>query len=268
MRAGLGLADRPEDAAARFEEALALWRGRPYAEFADEEFAPAEVARLEELRLCAVEEHAGAAGRAGSTGRGDRRARGRDRGGAVPRAAARRVDAGVGACGPPGRGAARVRRLPPLPRRRGGRRSLGRRSKSSTTTSCVSIPTSVGSARHDRRGGRRAAERHGDVPVHRSRGLDPPVAGASRRHGRGAGPPRRDPARRGRVARRSDRSRPPATASTRCSPTRATRSTPRSRPSVALQAEPWGETGPLRVRMGVHTGSSRADATATTTARR
>ena len=37
---------------------MAVWRGRPYAEFADEEFASAEVARLEELRLCAVEEHA------------------------------------------------------------------------------------------------------------------------------------------------------------------------------------------------------------------
>ena len=43
---------------ASFEEALAVWRGRPYAEFADEEFASAEVARLEELRLNAVEEHA------------------------------------------------------------------------------------------------------------------------------------------------------------------------------------------------------------------
>jgi class 3 adenylate cyclase/DNA-binding SARP family transcriptional activator len=60
VRAGLGLADRPRAAAAMFEEALALWRGRPYAEFADEEFASAEVARLGELRLCALEQHAGA----------------------------------------------------------------------------------------------------------------------------------------------------------------------------------------------------------------
>jgi predicted ATPase/class 3 adenylate cyclase/DNA-binding SARP family transcriptional activator len=58
VRTGLGLVDRPEAAAARFEEALALWRGRPYEEFAEEEFARAEVARLEELRLCALEEHA------------------------------------------------------------------------------------------------------------------------------------------------------------------------------------------------------------------
>src|SRR5262249_40596637 len=58
VRSGLGSVDRPEAAAARFEEALALWRGRPYEEFADEEFATAEVARLGELRSCAVEEHA------------------------------------------------------------------------------------------------------------------------------------------------------------------------------------------------------------------
>jgi predicted ATPase/class 3 adenylate cyclase len=52
--------DRPDRAVACFEEAFGLWRGRPYAEFADADFAAAEVARLEELRLCAVEEHANA----------------------------------------------------------------------------------------------------------------------------------------------------------------------------------------------------------------
>ena len=36
-------------------EALALWRGRPYEDFAYESFAQAEIARLEELRLEAVE---------------------------------------------------------------------------------------------------------------------------------------------------------------------------------------------------------------------
>ena len=60
VREGLGSVDRPGAAAAVFEEALALWRGRPYADSADEEFATVEVARLGELRLCAVEEHAGA----------------------------------------------------------------------------------------------------------------------------------------------------------------------------------------------------------------
>jgi predicted ATPase/class 3 adenylate cyclase/DNA-binding winged helix-turn-helix (wHTH) protein len=57
VRAGLG-ADRPDAAAVAFEGALGMWQGRPYAEFADEEFASAEVARLDELRMSAIEEHA------------------------------------------------------------------------------------------------------------------------------------------------------------------------------------------------------------------
>jgi eukaryotic-like serine/threonine-protein kinase len=40
----------------RLEEALALWRGSPLAEFAYDGFARAEIERLEELRLVAVEE--------------------------------------------------------------------------------------------------------------------------------------------------------------------------------------------------------------------
>src|SRR5438034_142391 len=39
----------------RFHEALALWRGRPFAEF-EEEFARLEAARFEELRLATLEE--------------------------------------------------------------------------------------------------------------------------------------------------------------------------------------------------------------------
>jgi DNA-binding SARP family transcriptional activator len=40
----------------RLREALALWRGQPLAEFADQRFAQAEIARLEELRLTCLEE--------------------------------------------------------------------------------------------------------------------------------------------------------------------------------------------------------------------
>jgi predicted ATPase/DNA-binding SARP family transcriptional activator len=47
---------RPEYAVARLTEALALWRGPAFAEFADEEFCRYEAIRLEELRLVAVEE--------------------------------------------------------------------------------------------------------------------------------------------------------------------------------------------------------------------
>src|SRR5262249_6746727 len=60
VRVGLGAADRAEVALGAFDEALALWRGSPYAEFASEEFATAEAARLVELRARAVEERSAA----------------------------------------------------------------------------------------------------------------------------------------------------------------------------------------------------------------
>jgi predicted ATPase/class 3 adenylate cyclase len=60
VRVGLGAAEQPEVALGAFDEALGLWRGSPYAEFACEEFAVAEVARLVELRARAVEERAAA----------------------------------------------------------------------------------------------------------------------------------------------------------------------------------------------------------------
>jgi ABC-type branched-subunit amino acid transport system substrate-binding protein len=47
--------DEPEEAAESLREALALWRGPPLAEFAYESFAQAEIARLEELQLSALE---------------------------------------------------------------------------------------------------------------------------------------------------------------------------------------------------------------------
>ncbi|MES9541740.1 BTAD domain-containing putative transcriptional regulator [Actinomadura sp. NPDC000600] len=50
-------ADEPGPAAraARFAEALALWRGPAFADFADAPFAAPEIARLDELRLAALE---------------------------------------------------------------------------------------------------------------------------------------------------------------------------------------------------------------------
>jgi len=45
----------PARAAARLREALALWRGPPLADLADEHFARPEIARLEGLRLAALE---------------------------------------------------------------------------------------------------------------------------------------------------------------------------------------------------------------------
>ena len=60
VRVGLGAAERPEVALRAFDEALGLWRGSPYAEFATEEFAAAEMARLSELRARAIEERSAA----------------------------------------------------------------------------------------------------------------------------------------------------------------------------------------------------------------
>ena len=46
----------PEERRALLVRALGLWRGPPLAEFAFDDWAQAEVRRLEELRLVAVEE--------------------------------------------------------------------------------------------------------------------------------------------------------------------------------------------------------------------
>jgi len=45
----------PHVAAEKLREALALWRGPPLADFAYDEFAQSEIARLEERRLVALE---------------------------------------------------------------------------------------------------------------------------------------------------------------------------------------------------------------------
>ena len=55
------LGETPQAAAALLDEALALWRGPAYAEFAGEEFAQAAAARLEELRLGATTDRIDAA---------------------------------------------------------------------------------------------------------------------------------------------------------------------------------------------------------------
>ncbi|MEV1243811.1 BTAD domain-containing putative transcriptional regulator [Nonomuraea sp. NPDC049750] len=48
----------PQSARARLEKALGLWRGTPYSDFADQQWAEAEVNRLTEMRLVARERHA------------------------------------------------------------------------------------------------------------------------------------------------------------------------------------------------------------------
>ena len=46
----------PREAAGKLREALALWRGPALADFAYDEFARREIARLEERRLAALEQ--------------------------------------------------------------------------------------------------------------------------------------------------------------------------------------------------------------------
>lgn len=57
---GEARAAQPAEAARKLRAALALWRGAPLADLAYESFVAAEVARLEELRLVALEERIGA----------------------------------------------------------------------------------------------------------------------------------------------------------------------------------------------------------------
>ena len=52
------LEGRPAAAAALLNDGLGLWRGEPLAEFADHAFAAAELGRLKELRLAALEAQA------------------------------------------------------------------------------------------------------------------------------------------------------------------------------------------------------------------
>jgi DNA-binding SARP family transcriptional activator len=54
-RAAVAAGDH-EDASAKFSEALALWRGAPFADLAYESFCQVEIGRLEEARLAALEE--------------------------------------------------------------------------------------------------------------------------------------------------------------------------------------------------------------------
>ena len=85
----------PEGASELLREALGLWRGPAAGRVRGEPFAQAEAARLDDLRLAALEERIEADLALGRHGERDRRARGGDRRAPVSGAAARPADAGA-----------------------------------------------------------------------------------------------------------------------------------------------------------------------------
>ena len=99
-------AGRPERAASALEGALSLWRGPPLADLAYEPFAQREIARLDELRVAALEQLVEAKLALGAPCRAGGAAGGADRRASVPGAPAGAADAGPLPLGPPGRRAA------------------------------------------------------------------------------------------------------------------------------------------------------------------
>ena len=137
-RAGAGGRARRDAAAELLREALELWRGPPLAELASAPFAPAEIARLEEQRLAALEvrvEADLAAGRhaelVGELQQLTTRA-------PVARAAARAADARAVSQRPPGR---RAGGLPATRARSSSSSSGSSRAPSCTTSTRRSSPT-------------------------------------------------------------------------------------------------------------------------------
>jgi DNA-binding SARP family transcriptional activator len=126
VRVGLGAPERAEAALAVFDEALGMWRGSPYVEFAGEEFATAEVARLVELQARAIEERAAALLELGRPEDVIGELEAQIAVEPFSRASAGTVDGGARAGGATGRITTRLRRVSSLPGRRGRGGSLAR----------------------------------------------------------------------------------------------------------------------------------------------
>ena len=123
-------------ASQRTRDALALWRGEPLADVTYEAFAAPAIARLEEMRIVAMESRHRGRSRAGTARRADRRAA--RAGGRVTdaRGGARTADAGALPVRPPAGSAGRVSRVARASCRRAGARpessvaAVGRRDPS------------------------------------------------------------------------------------------------------------------------------------------
>ena len=191
-------AGRPERAATALQGALSLWRGPPLANLAYEPFAQREIARLDDLRVWALEQliearlalgaHAEVVGQLETLiAEHPYRAPAGPAAGPLPLRPAGRRAAGL-----PGR-------TPPTGR--GARHRAGRAPARARASHPGARPRVGGLSRARRRGwrgsgawARRAAHGRGDLPAHRYRGLVGPMGGGSRRNGGGA-----------RDARRADR---------------------------------------------------------------
>ena len=102
----------------------------------------------------------------------------------------------------------------------------------------------------------RAGVAHAHLPVHRHRGQHPPLGAAPGGDEAGARAPRRDPARRHRGLARPGREDDRRRLHGRLRLGRRRRLRLPRRAAGTCCDEPWGETGPLRVRMGLHAGEA------------
>ena len=222
-------ASEPVRRAALLDDALALWRGEPLAEFRYEAFAREEIARLEEFHLTLVEERAEAKLAIGEHAELVERARGARPRAPAARAAARPADARALPLRPAGAGA---RGLPRGPRaaRRGARASSRARSCAACTPRSSARRRSRSTAARSPRSSTSRRWPRRCSPA-RSRSWSAPTRSRSPRSSRAASASTRTR----RSSRASRRPSPCSTARARCTTrsTRSSRETASRRPSTA-----------------------------------
>ena len=116
----------PAERSAGLRDALGLWRGSPFADLGFESFLQAEVARLDELRLTALEDRRFDTGRARAPGRRDPRCCPARCAAPRPRTPLPSPDARARTFRPAAGGTRRVRGDAPRPRRAVGSRAVPR----------------------------------------------------------------------------------------------------------------------------------------------
>ena len=167
------------DASERLHDALALWRGQALADFAYESFAQAAIARLEEIRLAAVELRIDVDLALGRPRRACRRARGTRRRAPAPRAPADVSDDCAISVGSAGGGPGCLPGGAPSPRRRARDRS-----ESGAAGAGASDPSAGPLADCRGHGARRHSPGRGAIDPRRHHERDAP--GRAARRGRAA----------------------------------------------------------------------------------